>query len=226
MLSSLPKLADKAFIIGVLLPTILFFVIFVSLFPDLPLLASLSTAPAEKESFEKLVYVALGAWFGAIVLMMINDVLYRLLEGYFWPVSRISFLLKRKKAEFRDKSTRFEFLRDCWFREKEKFPLVSRTEFDVLRRELVTRFPSKADLILPTRFGNAIRAFEDYPDKYTVQTVSRFGSISASAACAHAVMSSAPSRCAGSVPRLPFERLTMSTLPLFITSGILSVEEF
>ena len=48
----------------------------------------------------------------------------------------------------------------------------------------------------------------------------------ASAACEQAVMMSAPKRCAGSVPRLPFDKLTMRTLLLFITSAILSVEEF
>ena len=162
MLSSLPKLADKSFIIGFLLPTILFFVSLIVLFSDVPLLMSLSGALAEKDSLEKFVYVALGVWFAAIVLMMINDILFQILEGYRWPLSRLSFLVKAKQAKFDVMSKRFEFLREGWKRDGDRFPIELQNEFDELRRELITSFPSRPDLILPTRFGNAIRAFEDY----------------------------------------------------------------
>ena len=82
MLSTLPKLADKAFIIGFLLPMIAFFISLFYLFSDVPQIAFVLKALAEKESFEKLAYVALANWFAAIVLMLLNDILYRMLEGY------------------------------------------------------------------------------------------------------------------------------------------------
>jgi hypothetical protein len=53
MLSTLPKLADKAFIIGFLLPMIAFFISLFYLFSDVPQIAFVLKALAEKESFEK-----------------------------------------------------------------------------------------------------------------------------------------------------------------------------
>jgi hypothetical protein len=41
-------------------------------------------------------------------------------------------------------------------------PRSFKREYDDLLIELVVQFPSEQRLILPTRFGNAIRAFEDY----------------------------------------------------------------
>lgn len=162
MLSGLPKLADKSFIIGFFIPSLAFFIVITALFSDVPWIESAAKAVSEKDSLERLVYGALAVWVSAIVLMIINHILFQMLEGYRWPFSKLRFLLSRQQAHFEYLNGRFIQLRDEWKNAGDKYPAKLRQEFDDVRRELVKKFPSEMKLVLPTRFGNSIRAFEDY----------------------------------------------------------------
>jgi hypothetical protein len=57
---------------------------------------------------------------------MLNDILYRMLEGYRWPISWFPFLRKRKLDRFEAMSTRFALLREAWKKEGDLFPVKSR----------------------------------------------------------------------------------------------------
>ncbi|MEA2877964.1 MAG: hypothetical protein QOF14_3160 [Hyphomicrobiales bacterium] len=162
MLSSLPKLADKAFILGFFLPTLLFVICLIALFSDQEWTKTVLQAAFEKDAWDKLAYFVLAVWSLSVLLMMTNHLQFRLLEGYLKPISGIGWFRKREAARFKEKNERFGELNDEWKRLGNKFPEERKREWLKARADLVRAFPPKAALHLPTRFGNAIRAFESY----------------------------------------------------------------
>src|SRR5579863_1994780 len=100
MLSSLPKLADKAFIIGFFLPTLLFVLSVSALFYDQPWAATLAKMATQKEGWDQLAYFVLTVWVLSVFLMMFNLIELQILEGYRWPVSKISRLKNAEVARF------------------------------------------------------------------------------------------------------------------------------
>jgi hypothetical protein len=157
MLGMLPKLADKAFVLGFLLPVFAFCVSGLALFSEENLLDKL----AQKDALE-FVYLALLVWGLAVFMMMLNHMEYRILEGYSWPFSKLTWLKDRQLREFRDLTTRLGDLEKAWELLGNKFPIEKEAEYASLQKRFISTFPDKEELVLPTRFGNAIRAFESY----------------------------------------------------------------
>src|SRR5215203_6001178 len=99
------------------------------------------------------------AWLIAVFLLALNRPLYMLLEGYgrFNPAALLS---GREKARFRKLISEKEKLEQSYWREANN---TSKQE-DILSRlgqineDLAMKFPDKEDLVLPTRFGNTLRA--------------------------------------------------------------------
>lgn len=172
MLSALPKLADKAFVVGFFLPVLLFSLAFLALFLDVPSFSNIMRSISKTEDLEKLAYATLAVWLLSILLLMINHVQYRLLEGYVWPLNRISRLRARERDRFLADKKRIDELTEEWKRIGDGFPPQQQRERDRLLRTFVRAFPSKEEHLLPTRFGNAIRAFEVYSsDVYGADSV-------------------------------------------------------
>jgi len=153
--NQISKLADRPFVLGYFLPSILFVVAFVSLHPDWLPGTSVSTAPIEKWS--AFASVALYSWFIAILLALFNREMMRLIEGYYWPISRISFFRNREKNRFQRITAKIHDLQN-------KKPLSSEQALELtdLWSTWLRNFPFEPHQILPTRFGNALRAFESY----------------------------------------------------------------
>jgi len=167
MLSTLPKLADKAFIIGFFLPTLLFVMAGLALFSDFAVVEQLLRAALSKEIAGRLVILLLALWSLSILMMVFNHHLYQILEGYRWPVSAFAMLKTRERARYQASYDRYEELGEGWTAAKRATPPVAypeplQREYDKLRRDLVQNFPEDENSLLPTRFGNAIRAFETY----------------------------------------------------------------
>jgi hypothetical protein len=160
MLSALPKLADRIFVIGFFLPALLFALALLALFSDVSPLQEVLSSVAEKKNLENLVYFALAVWVLSVLLLMVNHLQYRVLEGYAWPFDRILGSLKRERKRFLSRKRRFDRLNEEWDREKDRFQ--KHKEYAELEQFLVKSFPTKEENLLPTRFGNAIRAFEVY----------------------------------------------------------------
>jgi hypothetical protein len=158
MLSALPNLADRAFVIGFLLPTLLSVVISLFVFGDPGQVQALLASAKEDTA---LLIVLIGAvWLLAVFMMLLNYWLYRFLEGYLPPLKWKTGL--KKKTGKRISALRAEaiglnqILADGTPRPKElaRFRWVLKSLASLPRRE---------EQALPTHFGNAIRAFEDYP---------------------------------------------------------------
>jgi hypothetical protein len=171
MLSTLPKLADRSFIYGFYLPTLLFSVVALILFQDCPAAEGMLSDLAAKE-ITKAAYVLLMVWVMAIALLTLNHPLYRFLEGYTFP----DWLAEPLRARNRDGLQKaLDEIRTLFQRrrlEGKQFPSVDLRRYRILRRDTANSMPSTSPDVLPTAFGNAIRAFELYSrDIYGVDGV-------------------------------------------------------
>jgi hypothetical protein len=168
MLSTIPKLADKAFVLGFFLPTLLFVLALSGLFYDAAWGKAVLAAVTDEKGWDKLAYLVLAVWVLSTLLMMINLIELQMLEGYLWPVSAMGFLKRGETQRFTTPDNEFVALDQQWqeaVEAGEAFPDECRKRWQDLRYELTRRFPGGADKLLPTRLGNALHAFEDYPQE-------------------------------------------------------------
>jgi hypothetical protein len=159
MFASLPKLADKNFVIGFLLPALLGSVAFVSLFRDQVMIKSVYIAIWNQNAFATLTVVAIAVWTGSVLLLIGNDLFYKVLEGYRGPFNQPKW---RKKMQ-RQFKKELDYLKGTISRFEGSRP--TEEEKREYRRRFATfseSFPRGEHLVLPTRFGNRIRAFETY----------------------------------------------------------------
>lgn len=165
MLSELPKLFDRDFVVAYFLPAAIFVAATVWLVTGFGLFPGL--LPLIKTDLQGITTLGLISWFGGVLLMALNFHIYRLLEGYndYNPfrlfkggqVSRYRQLLKQiedASEELRDAKARGE--------DAEVFDKLGQ-RLTSLNTQRAEHFPNGESWLLPTRFGNTIRAFEEYP---------------------------------------------------------------
>jgi hypothetical protein len=160
MLSSLPRLADRAFVLGTFLPTLIFSVVLLWLFDDQEPVKAWINAIAGRELGDA-AYLLLAAWAIAVMVLMVNLPLYRFLEGYTFPGWLAEWLKGRHRQRLQTHLREIEELYSGWAAQGSAFAELDR--YRTLRRERLMWMPSREADILPTRFGNAIKAFEVYP---------------------------------------------------------------
>lgn len=163
MLGSFPKIVDKNFVIGFLLPVILGLVALAWLFPGLEILSPLRTVSANETTLGAMTYLILLSYGLAILLMVANTLQYRFLEGYLPPLSRWAWLRKGHQERRQALAAEHAGLITRWKEEKDAFPVADAKWADVLKRRLVDGYPPLDQEVMPTRFGNVMRAFESYP---------------------------------------------------------------
>jgi hypothetical protein len=171
MLSSIPKLADRAFVLGAFLPSLLFEVSVLLLFYDTgPARAWINELP--KKDLGQAAYLLLAVWVVAVLVLMLNYPLYRLLEGYTFPEAVAQRLIIRNQKRLQKTKRQIDELNRQWSEQGDNFSKEKIREHTTLSWSLAARFPSREEDVLPTRFGNAIRSFEVYPwDIYGVDAI-------------------------------------------------------
>jgi hypothetical protein len=115
----------------------------------------------ESKIGEDAVLAGLAVWIFGIFLQAFNRQLFRFVEGYwpkrrwftFWQLHRYRKLQTRMRALTTERQAA----------RQQKQPFVELDAFTDCWRKLATRYPSTEDQILPTGFGNIVRAYEDYP---------------------------------------------------------------
>jgi hypothetical protein len=153
MFSSLPKMADKNFVLGFLLPSLLGTLAMLYLLSDFePFKSAYHAALAEKK------FGSLAVWVEAALLVLGNELLYRCVEGYIGPFNRPKWRAK-EQDKFSDERARLAHDRPT---DNATITHEARAYYKRLG-DLLERFPYPADLVLPTRLGNVMRAFETYP---------------------------------------------------------------
>jgi hypothetical protein len=163
MLGSLPKLFDKNFVIGFYLPTLLALIATAWAFPSLAVLDPIRSLATSERKLGDITYIAVIVWVIAVLLMSVNNVQYRVLEGYLPPVSWLFLLRWWNRRRFRKLANQYDQLTCEWAQSGNAFAQEKRDRATKLRGRLVTSYPRDDKEILPTRFGNTIRAFELYP---------------------------------------------------------------
>lgn len=165
MISGLPELFGKSFAIGFLFPAaavgVSAFGVLAAFGLQQQVLAILSDTTMVGES--SLLGAALALiliWFLAIALMGLNRSAIRCLEGYgrLNPVRLLMFLERRRFARLKRKIDEIDAAKSAT---QSKDPRLVAEETE-LRSKMAASFPDDGWL-LPTRFGNTIRAFEVYP---------------------------------------------------------------
>ena len=157
MFSEIPKLFDKNFAVGYLIPSIVLLLGFQTLLYAFGITYLPPYLTMDNPVVGSAVIVVLG-WLVGIVLAATNRDLIRFLEGY-GRLNPLRVFLPRERARFRRLAERIWELED-------KYPNRTDLEKDELNRlsqEQVMNFPDQEKWVLPTSFGNAIRAFEVYP---------------------------------------------------------------
>jgi hypothetical protein len=101
-------------------------------------------------------------WVFAILLQAMNRELFRVAEGYaprfLWDWCGCC----TEKRRFRELCDRLEALRIEFDESPEEKHFEKEDELKEIWRQRASEFPSKEGLVLPTRFGNVVRAYEDY----------------------------------------------------------------
>ena len=160
MFGELPKLFDRNFTIGYVLPSALFLgaiLLLLQAFEFDDILTVLTT----NDPLLDTAYIIISVWFVGIVLLSLNYIIVRFLEGY-GKRNPLKYLLSRsKRAQFDEIAKRLKVL-DQKHGEK-KITDQETVERRELKLELAERFPNNRSSVLPTSFGNALRAFEKYP---------------------------------------------------------------
>lgn len=167
MFEKLPELLNKNFVVGFFLPVITFICTTLWLmhkFAQANVMVNF-TANNEVEVLIGATILGLISWLSALVLLALNRDLYRFVEGYgrFNPL-RIFSRFERSRY-FRLQSN-ISSLNEKYFQledDHRAIPGELIAKRGELMRKLVSQFPDSEAWILPTSFGNIIRAFEVYP---------------------------------------------------------------
>lgn len=164
MFGELPKLFDRNFVIGFFLPVTVFVVLSGLILSQYGFAQDINKYLNIDLIVGTTVFGVI-SWIGGVILLAANRDLYRLLEGY-GTLNPLRLLAWFEQRKYRSLNTQLEALddefRNC-IETKKEFPNQSRKRRNDILRQLAEGFPDKEEHILPTRFGNTLRAFEVYP---------------------------------------------------------------
>lgn len=171
ILSAISGHFSKSLILGTFLPVVVFVIlglVFVAplLPPDLAALGRLRAI--DNLDAGKLVAITLAAVVLSGLLYNLNIPIMRLYEGYPWAGSLLGRrLTRRQQATFDALRAREEGMRVLRDELAAGPDAALAAEFGArqirLEQRLKSEFPGNRTSVLPTRFGNVIRSFEDYP---------------------------------------------------------------
>jgi hypothetical protein len=161
MLASVSKLVDKPFVVGFIIPVLLGVFAILALIRDLKPFKEIYNSVIELKGFTELTIAVLLLWVLAVLLLLLNHLLFRILEGYFGPFAW-SWWRARKRNQYSEELGRLEALHEAMTNPAARRE-AKRAYYDALWR-FHHDWPSNPGAVLPTRFGNVVRAFETYPD--------------------------------------------------------------
>jgi hypothetical protein len=163
VLSELPKLFGKTFAVGYLLPAVTISIVILFELETFHIKTGVPDIVGTKDLVGA-TFLTLAVWLFAVALMALNYSIIRILEGY-GKLNPFHLIGCRLRSEFRklksaEASAREEIAALAAVQKSD--PALSKEFADVLLR-LANDFPDDEGWLLPTRFGNTIRAFEVYP---------------------------------------------------------------
>jgi|SRR5215204_5236234 len=186
MLGRLPDLFDRNFAIGFLLPVVIFALANYVLMESFALPNILDPLFAGQDTLANTTIHIIGIVLCAVLLMALNWHLYRLLEGY-GLYNPIRFIRRRELNRYNALVQRQDELEGQWSKLADRRPDSEASQevseatrsrsreleiaeeqqriqssYNTVTKILAEEFPDEEKHVLPTRFGNRIRAFEIY----------------------------------------------------------------
>ncbi len=161
MFGELPKLFDRNFAMAFFLPVTVFIWIIGEIADRFGKSANL-IASLQTNLIIGTTLLVIVSWLGGIFLLVTNRGLYRFLEGY-GKWNPVQVLSRLEKWRYKKLINDIETLDDEFRKMQNNFPAEKRAQRNKLMIERSVRFPDKESLLLPTSFGNTLRAFEVYP---------------------------------------------------------------
>lgn len=173
LLSTISQQFGKALILGTFLPTVVFVVLGLAiLVPLLPsnLAVSPEVAVITKLDTKDLVLLSLVTIVLSGLVYDLNIPIMRLFEGYPWRESnlgkRMTLHNQAKLDSLKAREQGMRVVRDVLRADPDnKKTAEFSARFDRISQRILNEFPSTRTSILPTRFGNVMRSFEDYPNR-------------------------------------------------------------
>ncbi len=157
MFSSLSSIADRNFIVGYLLPVLIAGIACLWLLSDIPAVGAIWAAVFDTAKIEALTLLVLGVWSVALLLQLFSLEIYRVLEGYLPPFNRPA-RTRRYVERFNKAKANLIVLKAAF----DKDPTAEDAWLDA-QESFAQDFPPEDWQVMPTRFGNVLRAFECYP---------------------------------------------------------------
>ena len=163
MFAELPKLFDRNFAMAFFLP------VMAAIWVGFEMLSGFGLTPnliafVQVERGVRTVILFLIAWLLGILLLATNQGLYRILEGYeSWNPLRLFKWIEVRR--FQRLLQRIEALNEKdreAGRSGDELPFAQQAKLGELMIIYAKRFPHSQEYLLPTPFGNTIRAFEVY----------------------------------------------------------------
>lgn len=169
MFGKLPELFNRDFVVGYFLPTITFIVCSLLLLGKFGLLPN-SLVPDAANQIDVLIgttIIGLISWLLSVLLLATNRDIIRLMGGYgrFNPTCLLSVIEKRRYLALLQEKEDIDKKYNTAVSQNQDFPAELRRERNRLSQKIAERFPDDETWLLPTSFGNTIRAFEVYSRK-------------------------------------------------------------
>jgi len=163
LFSELPKIFDRNFVVGFFLPVVVFIAASLG-FCYLSGFLSQLVDVLKKDTLLGTTIIGLVTWLGAVVLLIVNRDVYIFFEGYqrFNPLRLMGWLEHRRFRNLQRDIVKVTDQSRPYYSAHLTPPPSIRNRRRDLMSEAAQRFPDEG-WVLPTAFGNTIRAFEVYP---------------------------------------------------------------
>jgi hypothetical protein len=158
----LPKILDRNFVIAFFLPVVTFIAASLGIIHAYNLFPALLPA-LRADLLIGTTIIGLATWLGGTVLLVTNRDIYRLFEGYgrLNPLRLLSFIERQRYRELQRQISKLDAQYDSASADEALITDLNKKRGRLLLRD-VEQFPDSEDLLLPSSFGNTIRAFEVY----------------------------------------------------------------
>lgn len=162
MFSDFAKIFSRDFVLGYFLPSLLFIIVFTFVYITFYNTESNIITDLLKLKDWAIPSALFSCWFLGVLLMIANYHLVRILEGY--PFLQFNYLTKRQQHKFDDLCIKLINLREKYELELQNNQLTPDTglEYQNIFLQRRSYYPEKREDVLPTKFGNVMRAFETY----------------------------------------------------------------
>lgn len=166
MLTKLPEILGRNFIVGFFVPASLFIIFAGIISKEFSLFTFVFTSTVSTQSDALILTTNIGllSFFVSIMLLSFNREIIRFFEGY-GRLNPLCLLSGIERANFKRVKRDLLELDDSYHYysgQGEILPLNLRQKRNFLLMKLADRFPDDERWLLPTSFGNTIRSFEVY----------------------------------------------------------------